>query len=339
MVALLVLAMVVVGGATRLTGSGLSITQWKPITGVLPPLSRADWFRAYALYQATPQYRLVNDHMSLSDFQFIFWWEWAHRLLGRLAGAAFVAPFFILVALRRLPRRLIWRCAALFALGALQGVVGWWMVASGLADRTSVAPERLATHLGLALALFVGLIWTGLEAWAGPASPGKRRRDVWTFTSAAFAAAAFFQCLLGALVAGNRAGLIDNDWPLMGGRVVPDDYWQGSMWTTLAHGLSAVQFNHRVFAYGLLVFGVGVAVATLRSQKVPAALTRLSCALVIILLCQAGLGILALLWDVPLGVRPGASDQWRASARHRNGLRMARAAAVNGNMVPHNRTY
>src|SRR5580658_3338491 len=134
-VTLIVFAMVVVGGATRLTGSGLSITEWKPVSGILPPLSRAEWLKDFQLYKATPQYRQVNAGMTLAEFQSIFWWEWTHRLLGRLVGAAFAIPFFIFLALRTMPARLVWRCVVLLGLGALQGLVGWWMVVSGLEGR------------------------------------------------------------------------------------------------------------------------------------------------------------------------------------------------------------
>src|SRR5579871_4962208 len=174
-VALIVFCMVVVGGTTRLTGSGLSITEWKPVSGVLPPLSQADWVRDFALYRATPQYREVNAGMTLAQFQTIFWWEWTHRLLGRLVGAVFAIPFAIFLVRRSMPARLIWRCAVLLALGALQGLVGWWMVQSGLENRVSVAPERLATHLGLALVLYGALIWTAMEAWSGQARSGVAR--------------------------------------------------------------------------------------------------------------------------------------------------------------------
>jgi cytochrome c oxidase assembly protein subunit 15 len=249
-VALLVFAMVIVGGATRLTGSGLSITEWKPILGALPPLSDRAWAEAFGKYRASSQYYLINQGIPLGDFKVLFWWEWSHRLLGRLVGLAFAAPLIGFLATRTLPRWLLGRCAALFALGGLQGLVGWWMVKSGLEGRAEVAPERLATHLGLALFLFAALIWTGLEAWSGPAQ--MRRRDGSTLAGAIFAACVFLQCLLGALVAGNHAGLMDADWPLMAGRVVPEGYWQGGLWATFAHSLAAVQFNHRILAYGLL---------------------------------------------------------------------------------------
>ncbi|HEY9219116.1 MAG TPA: COX15/CtaA family protein, partial [Phenylobacterium sp.] len=168
-VAAFVLAMVVVGGATRLTGSGLSITEWRPVTGAVPPLTDTDWAREFARYREIPQYKLLNRGMSLSEFQSIYWWEWTHRLLGRLVGAVFLIPFVWFLVRGQIPRRLIPRCALLFVLGGLQGAVGWWMVASGLADRVSVAPERLAVHLGLAFALFGALIWTALDAWTGAA--------------------------------------------------------------------------------------------------------------------------------------------------------------------------
>jgi heme a synthase len=301
-VAAVVLAMVVVGGATRLTGSGLSITQWNPIVGAIPPLNPQAWAHAFDLYRATPQYRLVNRGMSLGEFQFIFWWEWSHRLLGRLLGVVFFVPFVGLLLMRRLPRRLIWRCAALFCLGGLQGAVGWWMVKSGLEARVSVAPERLATHLGLALILFVSLIWTGLEAWRGPTPAGEGRRDGWAWASTAFALGVFLQCLLGALVAGNKAGLIDNDWPLMAGRFVPDDYWARGLWSTLAHNASAVQFNHRLLAYALLAAGWTMAILALGGRATRSSLRPLALAVAGLLTLQVMLGIGTLVWGVPLAM-------------------------------------
>ena len=227
-VAVCVIAMVVVGGATRLTGSGLSITQWKPFAGAIPPLDPAAWNDLFSRYKAIPQYRLINAGMTLGAFKSIFWWEWAHRLLGRVLGVVFAVPFLALVATRRLPRRLVWPCAGLFVLGGLQGLVGWWMVASGLETRVYVAPERLTAHLGLALALFCALIWTALEArWGGRVPRARPERRAAAF---AFLGLVYLQCLLGALVAGNHAGLANADWPLMSGRVIPGDYWQGGVW-------------------------------------------------------------------------------------------------------------
>jgi cytochrome c oxidase assembly protein subunit 15 len=292
--------MVVVGGATRVTGSGLSITQWKPVSGVIPPLSHAAWLRLFQLYQATPQYRLLNQGMGLAQFQGIFWWEWAHRLLGRLVGVAFFVPFVALMALRRLPRRLVWRCVLLFVLGGLQGAVGWWMVTSGLEARTSVAPERLAAHLGLALLLFSGIVWTALDAWFGPREGLQRGAIGWVWASATFLIAAFTQCLAGALVAGNHAGLIDADWPLMGDRLFPLDYWRTTLWGTLAHSLPAVQFNHRTLAYGLMAGGLAMAVAARVRKSAGASLPQLTLMLAGLLFFQVVLGIATLVLTVPL---------------------------------------
>jgi cytochrome c oxidase assembly protein subunit 15 len=298
-VAAVVLAMVVVGGATRLTGSGLSITEWKPVSGALPPSSVQAWDHLFALYRAIPQYRLVNRGMSLDQFKSIFWWEWGHRLLGRVLGLVFAAPFVVLLLLRRIPRRLVPSCGLLFLLGALQGLVGWWMVRSGLETRVSVAPERLATHLGLALLLFSALIWTGLEAWAGP-KLGRVRRDGWTRASLILLVAVFCQCLMGALVAGNQAGLIDNDWPMMAGSLVPTDYWRGAVWSTLAHGASAVQFNHRLLAYAIVCLAVAISVSAIGSRRAPPGVRMLGLAVGIVSVLQGVLGVAVLLSLVSL---------------------------------------
>jgi cytochrome c oxidase assembly protein subunit 15 len=299
-VALIVFCMVVVGGATRLTGSGLSITEWKPVSGVLPPLSAADWAKDFALYQATPQYRQVNAGMTLPEFKSIFWWEWSHRLLGRLAGAVFAIPFVIFLALRQMPMRLIWRCAILLALGGLQGLVGWWMVQSGLASRVSVAPERLAIHLGLALILFCALIWTAMEAWSGQARARGARTGAWGVAAFLFLGLVFFQALLGALVAGNHAGLIDNDWPLMNGYIFPPDYAGKTLWATLAHSQAAVQFNHRMVAYAVVIAAVGITGTGLNSQLLMGQSRGLALAVGIVAVLQALLGVVTLMTRVPL---------------------------------------
>lgn len=301
-VAALVYAMVVVGGATRLTGSGLSITEWKPLTGALPPLSAHAWAELFAKYRATSQYRLINQGISLGEFQILFWWEWAHRLLGRTVGVVFALPLVSFLALHQIPRRLVGRCVLLLALGGLQGLVGWWMVKSGLEGRASVAPERLAVHLGLALALLAALVWTALDAWAGDPPPGTVRRRGGASLSALFAAGVFVQCLMGALVAGNGGGRVDTDWPLMGGRVVPDDYWQGGLWATLAHGRSAGQFDHRLFAYLLLAGGIALLVRRLRDLDGARGETILTAFCVALLLVQASLGVATLLAGDPLAL-------------------------------------
>jgi len=301
-VALLVLAMVVVGGATRLTGSGLSITQWRPISGVVPPMTDQVWARDFTLYRATPQYLLLNRGMSLADFKFIFWWEWAHRLLARMVGAAFAIPMAVLLLARRFPKRLIGPCFGLLALGGLQGLVGWWMVKSGLEARVSVAPERLAVHLGLALVLFSALIWTGFEAWFGAAPIAARRTDRWTSWTAVLGVAILLQCLLGALVAGNHGGLVDADWPLMGGRMAPADYWRGSLWETIAHGQASTQFDHRIFAYLTFTASAGVAIGAAWSASASPAIRRLAAGLAIAVTLQAGIGVMTLAMGVPLAL-------------------------------------
>ena len=299
-VAVMVFGMVVVGGSTRLTNSGVSITRWELLSGTIPPLNPAQWQAEFDHYKQIPQYKLMNPDMTLDGFKYIFWWEWSHRLLGRLVGVAFAAPFLVFLWKRMIPGRLIWRCVVLFALGGLQGVVGWWMVYSGLADRTEVAPERLTVHLGLALILFCLLIWTGLEAWSGPKRPFARAR--WPGIAMGLLALVFLQILLGGLVAGNRAGLVYNDWPFFGGRLWPGDYVTGDLRQTLLHSLAAVQANHRVMAYVLFVLMWIAAVKALRSRYLPRGLGGLALVLALLVTLQAGLGISTLMMQVPLGL-------------------------------------
>ncbi|HYE47907.1 MAG TPA: COX15/CtaA family protein [Caulobacter sp.] len=297
-VAALILAMVVVGGATRLTGSGLSITEWKPIMGALPPMSDAAWAEAFARYREIPQYRLVNVGMTLNEFKGIFWWEWGHRLLGRLIGVVFAIPFVVFLIRRQIPRRLVWRCAGLLLLGGLQGVIGWWMVASGLSERVSVAPERLTVHLGLALALFVMTVWTALDAWAG--KPRQQAPTRWRAWALVFLAAVFLQCLLGALVAGTDAGFAYNDWPLMAGQVFPRDYAGEGLWQTLAHNQASVQLHHRIGAYLLAIATVLLAVFAFRDRLLPIEARRAAWLLAGVVALQIMLGIAALILVVPL---------------------------------------
>lgn len=294
--AVLVLAMVVVGGITRLTGSGLSITEWKPIMGALPPMNAADWNEAFEKYRAIPQYAQVNAGMSLAEFQGIFWWEWAHRLLGRLIGAAFALPFAVFLILRSIPRRLIIRCGVLLALGGLQGLIGWWMVSSGLSERVDVAPERLAVHLGLALMIFMGLIWTGLEAWNGESH--SRSPAGWSRGAAILLGAVFIQCLLGGLVAGAKAGFVYTDWPLMNGAFLPPVEWsRGGL--AFLHDQALVQFNHRIWAYGLLIGGTVYAVQAWR-WRLAEGLGAAAFAVAAALWLQALLGIATLMNVTPL---------------------------------------
>ncbi len=299
-VAAVVLAMVMVGGATRLTGSGLSITQWKPISGVLPPLSQADWAAAFASYRDIPQFRLVNPHMDLDQFKTIYWWEWSHRLLGRLLGLVFAGPLIWFAVRRELPRRLLPRLAGLFVLGGLQGLVGWWMVASGLSERVSVAPERLMIHLGLAFALLGALVWTALDAWAGWAR--QTLPSPWGGRAAALLGLIYLQILLGALVAGNSAGLIYNDWPLFNGGLLPDSYAGADLWATLAHSQGAVQLHHRLVAYLLAIVAIAMGVGAWRSRYLARDSKLLAAGVALLVIVQAGLGIATLMTRVPMAL-------------------------------------
>ncbi|MET0293498.1 MAG: COX15/CtaA family protein, partial [Phenylobacterium sp.] len=286
--------------ATRLTGSGLSITEWRPVTGAVPPLGDADWARAFARYREIPQYQLLNRGMTLAEFKSIYWWEWAHRFLGRTVGAAFLLPFLYFLVRRQIPSRLIPRCILLFGLGGLQGAVGWWMVASGLADRVSVAPERLMIHLGLAFALYAALIWTALDAWTGAAR--QTLPSPWGRGAVAVLALVFLQILLGALVAGNDAGFVYNDWPLMNGRLAPDDYWAGDFWRTLAHNQGSVQLHHRIGGYVVFAVGLFTAWKAARTSYLSAAARQLALALGLAVVLQAVLGVTTLMAGAPLAL-------------------------------------
>jgi cytochrome c oxidase assembly protein subunit 15 len=315
-VAALVFLMVSIGGATRLTGSGLSITEWRPIIGLLPPLSHADWLDAFAKYQQIPQYEHVNRGMSLEAFKFIFLWEWTHRFLGRLVGAAFLLPFLYFLAARRIPRGHTARLAGIFALGALQGAVGWYMVSSGLVDRISVSQHRLALHLGLAILILGALIWAALSLDAS----SSRAEQSWS--RAAIAAAGilllvFLQVLLGALVAGLKAGSAYHTWPLMDGKLVPSGLAVMEPWyLNLFENALTVQFNHRVAAY---VLAIAVLWHVVRVRSVSATLLAGA------VLAQAALGIWTLLAEVPLALglahQAGAAALFGIAVWHLHGLR------------------
>ena len=248
-VAALVFLMVVVGGITRLTESGLSITEWKPITGAIPPLTHDQWMDAFRLYQQTPEYQEINRGMSLSDFQFIFFWEWVHRLLGRLIGLAFALPLLWFAWRRAIPAGYGPRLVALLALGGLQGAIGWWMVTSGLSERTDVSHYRLAVHLLTALFIIGGLVWTALDLLALARDPAARLAALRPF--ALFVLLILLaQLMFGAFTAGLDAGYVSNTWPLMNDRLVPDGIqWLGSLWATVSSDPYLVHFIHRWFAW------------------------------------------------------------------------------------------
>ncbi|MGO9388710.1 COX15/CtaA family protein [Rhodoblastus sp.] len=302
LVAALILAMVVVGGATRLTESGLSITEWKPLTGALPPLKDADWREAFEKYQQIPQYRELFPDMDLARFKTIYAWEWSHRLLGRLLGLIFAIPFLWFLARGKIVGELRWRLAGIFALGALQGFVGWWMVSSGLVHRVEVAQERLAIHLLLASATFVAVLWTaaGLQPnyrdSLGCGAPRLRGE------ASAILALALVQIGLGGLVAGLRAGLIYNEWPLMDGRFIPplDHLFKLTPWTAnFLDNVTMVQFQHRMVAYLLLALAFFHAIHA-QQPALGRRAARRAILLALFILLQAGLGITTLVLAVPL---------------------------------------
>ena len=250
-VACLVFVMVVVGGITRLTESGLSITEWKPVSGAIPPLNAADWQRAFLLYQATPEYQQVNGPagMDLAAFKLIFFWEWLHRLLGRVVGLAFALPLAWYAVKRVIPGGYGWRLTLLLLLGASQGALGWYMVQSGLAERTDVSHFRLSAHLLTALLILAGLVWTALDL-RQLAKTGEHRPARLTRLAAGVIAVLFCQLLLGAWVAGLNAGYVASDWPLMQGKLVPDgiDASRGAAFA-LTHDPYLIHFLHRWWAW------------------------------------------------------------------------------------------
>jgi heme a synthase len=300
-VAALVFAMVSVGGATRLTGSGLSITEWQPIMGAIPPLSDAAWQEALEKYRQIPQYKHVNRGMSLEAFKRIYWWEWTHRFLARFVGVAFLLPFLFFVTTGRIARPLVPKLAALFALGGLQGAIGWYMVSSGLSERIAVSQYRLALHLGLAVMIFAGLLWTALSL--GPprtprsTSPAFYRRTAW-----AIIALVFLQIVAGAFVAGLKAGAGYNTWPLMDGQLIPPGLGVMSpWWANLFENATTVQFNHRMLAYLLTAVALWH-VWSLRSHTRDHAARASAHALAAAVLAQVALGIWTLLAQVPLSL-------------------------------------
>jgi len=251
-IAAMVFAMVVIGGITRLTESGLSITQWQPVTGAIPPLTHADWARAFELYRHTPQYREVAGPagMTLAGFKFIFFWEWVHRLLGRVIGLVFFVGVGWFALRREIPRGYGWRLAALFILGGLQGAIGWFMVLSGLeGSGTEVSPYRLSAHLLMALFLMAALIWTALDLRRLSREPDARPARLTGWGALALAVLAL-QLMLGAWVAGFRAGYVSSTWPDMNGRFVPEGIdWSGGAAFALTHDLYLLHFVHRWWAW------------------------------------------------------------------------------------------
>ena len=302
-VAALIFAMVVVGGATRLTQSGLSIVEWNPVIGVVPPLSQDGWQAEFAKYQVIPQYQQINRGMSLADFKAIYWWEWAHRLLGRVIGAAFLLPLLWFLWRGWMEVGFLGRLWLIFGVGALQGFVGWWMVASGLEDRVEVSQYRLAVHLTLACGLFAAVLWTAQRPLTaegegrGAAAPIRVRA-----TAAGLIALVLCQIYLGALVAGLHAGLIYNTWPLIDGGLVPKApslFFQEPWWRNFFENPLTVQFLHRTVAHVLWIAAVAHTIDVARTAK---AVRGSALALAAAVTLQAAVGVITLLHQAPIGL-------------------------------------
>jgi cytochrome c oxidase assembly protein subunit 15 len=298
----MILVMVALGGATRLTGSGLSIMEWAPIMGALPPLSDTEWQRLFTLYQQIPQYNLLHQGFGLEGFKHIFWLEWTHRLWGRLMGAAFALPLGWFALRRELPRGLWKRLIGLFVLGGLQGAVGWFMVASGFeADSTAVSPYRLVAHLVLALALYSALLWTALDVWQpvpslAPASRQLRR------LSAVLLGMVAVTIIAGGFVAGLKAGFTYNTFPLMDGRLIPDGYAAMHPFArNLTENIPAVQFDHRVLATLTAILALSTVAIGLASRP-GTGITRALTAIAVVVAVQYTLGVATLIYVVPVSL-------------------------------------
>ena len=298
-VAALIFTTLIVGGATRLTESGLSITEWKPVTGVLPPLSQGDWQAEFDKYRQIPQYRELNRGMTLNQFKTIFWWEWSHRFLARLVGAVFLLPFLYFLWRGMIPRELRTRLWLIFLGGAALGAVGWWMVSSGLAGsaRTSVSQYRLAFHLTLACAVYAAIVWTARQMTV-------RTRDVVAprlkTSAVVIVVLVIAQIYAGALVAGLDAGMSFNTWPLIDGAFIPaaERLWfEAPWWRNLFENALTVQFNHRILAYAMWLLTIWHALDARGSAAFGSALT-----LAVLMTLQAVLGIVTLLHVAPLGL-------------------------------------
>lgn len=299
-VAALMVVTLIVGGATRLTESGLSIVEWKPVTGILPPSSQGDWQAEFDKYKAIPQYRELNRGMGLDDFKTIYWWEWSHRALARLVGAAFLLPMLFFLWRGFIEPALRLRLWTIFAAGAALGVVGWWMVASGLTARTSVSQYRLAFHLTLACAIYAAIVWTAqrLVPREPPAAPRIRIRT----SALTLVALVVVQIYFGALVAGLDAGLSYNTWPLIDGAFIPaaERLWfETPAWRNLFENTLTVQFTHRMLAY---VLWIAAALHALDALRRDGAAFAGAVTLALAVTLQAAIGIFTLLYQAPLAL-------------------------------------
>ena len=298
--AALIVAMILVGGATRLTDSGLSITEWQPIVGAVPPLSESDWDEAFAAYKTIPEYTELKRGMSLGDFKTIYWWEWTHRFLGRLIAVVFLVPFAVFWIAGFIPPSLLPRLLGLFVLGALQGALGWYMVKSGLTERTDVSQYRLAAHFGLALAILGYTLWLLFGLGGARGKPGAWRARSAAWVAGVMLALIFVQMLAGALVAGLDAGMGYNTWPLIDGAFVPPGLAAASPWyLNLFENPLTAQFNHRMLGYAVVLVALAQ-LSWLALKGAPPPLLGSALTLALFALLQAALGVWTLLLFVPV---------------------------------------
>jgi cytochrome c oxidase assembly protein subunit 15 len=334
---LLVGVMIAVGGLTRLTDSGLSVTEGRPLTGAIPPLSEADWEAEFAKYQEIPQFQLQHSWMGMDDFKFIYWWEWGHRQLGRVIGLVWGIGFLGFLLARKIPAGWTPHLLLLGGLGGLQGFIGWWMVASGLTgSMTSVASYRLATHLGLAFIILGFIAWYVFQLGRSERDLLQARRakeDKLFRLSTGWMHFAFLQIILGALVAGIDAGRSYTDWPLMGGQVIPPNpFMLEPLWSNFFENPGLVQFIHRVSGYLLLIFGI---VVWLRGRKSAHETTRSAFTLAFVaLVAQIVLGIATVMtgaiWEVAIAHQVLAVILWVLILRARFLSQYPRATSIRG---------
>ncbi len=297
---IMVVSMILLGGATRLTNSGLSITEWRPITGALPPLSDAAWVSEFSKYQQIPEFSAEHPDMDLAGFKFIYFMEWSHRQLGRLIGLVYFVPLVLFLWKKKIPNGKRGRFIAILFLIGVQGAIGWWMVASGLAhDRVDVSQYRLTVHLGTAFFILALLLWTWLDNqqnWPVKSTNTRlQKRSIFLFILL------FLQILAGALVAGTHAGLTYNTWPLMDGGLAPSGYLaQNPYWINMFENVANIQFNHRMLGYTVFLMAIWVWYSARNHGMV--SLHRIAGMLILAIFCQIALGVITLLYVVPLNL-------------------------------------
>jgi cytochrome c oxidase assembly protein subunit 15 len=331
LVALLIVAMILVGGATRLTDSGLSITEWKPVTGVIPPLTLSAWQEAFDAYQKIPEYLELKRGMSLEEFKTIYWWEWGHRFLGRLIGVVFLLPFLAFWMAGYIPRALLPRLLGLFALGGLQGAVGWYMVKSGLVARVDVSQYRLAAHLGIAVAILGYTLWLIFDLGREQIRETRSGSRGAAWVAGAVLALIYLQILAGGLVAGLDAGFGYNTWPLINGAFVPSGLGEAQPWIlNLFENPLTVQFDHRMLGYTVVLATI-LQAGWLALRRAAPELVTSAFILMCLALLQATLGVWTLLLAVPIGLglahQAGAILLFAAALYHL-WLTLARSAPV-----------